>query len=252
MRLTKKRRTLLTAGALLILLCAFFGFLFVRQVIHLNKPSRSKYPVRGVDVSNYQGEIDWQVLSEGLDFAYIKATEGSLFVVDRFAFNYKQAKQTHLRIGAYHFFSFDSPGRSQAENFIAQVEPYDRMLPPVVDVEFYGGHLESHKPAEEVVPELTELLSTLEAHYGVKPVIYATGSAYRAYIDGRFDDYGVWIRNVYFTPDRDWTFWQWSGTGRLPGYSGEEKYIDLNVFNGTKEEFESYSLCIITNSGGDS
>ena len=86
--------------------------------ILLNHPSRTRYPVRGVDVSHYQGTIDWPVLAaQDLDFAYIKATEGSSHTDEKFAENWEAAKDTGLRIGAYHFFSFDSPGESQLKHF---------------------------------------------------------------------------------------------------------------------------------------
>lgn len=223
-----------------VLLLFIFTAMFYLKIIKFNTPSSEKYPVRGVDVSSYQGQIDWQTLSGGLDFAFIKATEGSSFTDERFSYNYRQAQKTGLRIGAYHFFSFDSSGKTQAENFINTVEKYDRMLPPVVDVEFYGKYRKEKKPPEEVTNELKALLDALEEHYGKKPIIYATGSAYSLYIEENFSDYDIWIRDVYFKPSGDWTFWQYSDTARLDGYNGEEKHIDLNVFNGTKEEFERY------------
>ena len=123
------------------------------------------------------------------------------------------------------------------------MEPFDGMLPPVVDVELYGSK-KLHPPArEEVTEQLTLLLKRLEEHYGMRPVLYATGSAYGRYLAGGYEGYDIWIRNVYFTPrlkdGRDWTFWQYTDRGQLDGYAGEEPYIDLNVFNGT-EEFAAY------------
>lgn len=236
----KKYRYRLIAAAAVIAAVSVLLLLFYKQKIKLNTPDEEEYPVRGIDVSSYQGSIDWQTLSEGLDFAFIKATEGSVHCDENFAFNYAEAQKTGLRVGAYHFFSFDSGGDSQAENFISNVEPYDGMLPPVVDVEFYGEYRSEPKSAEEVVPELTVFIEKIEEYYGVKPIIYATGSAYTMYIEENFPDNDIWLRSVYFNPDRDWTFWQYSSVGRLDGYNGEEKYIDLNVFNGSEEEFESY------------
>ena len=211
----------------------------------LNAPSQSRYPVRGVDVSAYQGDIDWQALArQGVSFAFIKATEGSGSQDPNFQQNWQQARQSGLRAGAYHFFSFDSGGETQAENFIRTVEPFDGMLPPVVDVELYGDR-KLYPPAREAVTEqLTLLLKRLEEHYGMRPVLYATGSAYGRYLAGEYEEYDIWIRNVYFTPSlkdgRDWTFWQYTDRGQLDGYAGEEPYIDLNVFNGTEEEFAAY------------
>ena len=132
-------------------------FLIYQQTISVTPLLAKKYEVRGVDVSHYQGDIDWQVLSDGLDFAYIKATEGSSYVDDSFEYNYKQARAERLRAGAYHFFSFDSSGAAQAANFIENVEPYEDMLPPVIDLEYYGKYFDSPKPAEEVLPELEDM-----------------------------------------------------------------------------------------------
>ena len=86
------------------------------------------------------------------------------------------------------------------------------------------------------------MLSLLEEHYHVKPVIYTTYSVYYKYIKGGFKEYRLWIRNVYFPPDwhmkGDWSFWQYTDTAVLQGYMGEEKYIDRNVYVGTAEEFQ--------------
>lgn len=214
-------------------------------IILFNNPSRKVYPVRGVDVSHYQGEIDWDVLSgENISFAYIKATEGSGYTDPCFYYNYENAGRTGLRVGAYHFFSFDSSGETQADNFINTVEKFDGMLPPVIDVEYYGAKEYSAADAGNIIAELRILADRLTEHYGVRPVIYATEDSYSDYIAGNFDDCDIWIRNVVTKPHisdgRTWTFWQYTNRGRLRGYSGSEKYIDINVFCGTAEEFKSY------------
>ena len=122
------------------------------------------------------------------------------------------------------------------------MEKKDNMLPPVVDFEFYGDKAKNPPDASETETELRVLLETLEEHYGMKPVIYATERTYGKYLSGKFDDYDIWIRNVYFKPlHGNWKFWQYSCTGELAGYNGKEKYVDLNVFKGSREEFESYA-----------
>ena len=119
---------------------------------------------------NIQGAIDWDTLcGEGISFAYIKATEGSSHVDPRFADNWMGARGRGLRVGAYHFFSFDSPGDAQAQNFIARLPAGEIDLPPVVDVELYGKYRRDPKPADEVWAELKKTLDALEAEYGVKP-----------------------------------------------------------------------------------
>lgn len=203
------------------------------------------YPVRGVDVSSYQGEIDWKTLSaQDISFVFIKATEGSTFVDDNFCHNYSEARMTGLRVGAYHFFSYDSEGSTQADNYIETVEKYEGMLPPVIDLEFYGDKGQNPPPQADVRRELDALIEKVTEYYGMKPIIYATEKSYSLYLDGAYEDCDIWIRNVFIPPSlsdgRDWTFWQYTDKGYLEGYQGEEKYIDLNVFCGTETAFQKY------------
>lgn len=243
----------LLAGALLFLLLdiILFGVLIYQRKIVINRPSKEEYPIRGVDVSYYQGEIDWQVLAgEDIAFAFIKATEGSRHIDTKFTENWEQAGKTGLKRGAYHFFSFESSGKAQAEHFISVVPKMEGDLPPVVDIEFYGDRFYNRPDAGETRAELQSFLDTLEAHYGVKPIIYATESSYSAYIRGVFGEYPLWIRNVYFSPNMGmpgkWTFWQYDSEAKLQGYSGEEEHIDLNVFYGSEKEWvrflEKYTI----------
>lgn len=222
-----------------------FGILVYQRKIIINHPSPEEYPIRGVDVSYYQGEIDWQVLAgENITFAFIKATEGSSHIDPKFAENWEQAGKTELKRGAYHFFSFESSGKAQAEHFISVVPKTAGDLAPVIDIEFYGDRFYNRPDVQKTREELQSLLDTLEAHYGVKPVIYATESSYSAYIRGSFDAYPLWIRNVYFSPNMGmpgkWTFWQYDSEAKLQGYSGEEEHIDLNVFYGAEDEWENF------------
>lgn len=243
-KLTLKR--ILIPIIALILAGVLLASLFWFGVLKFNYPSTKAYPVRGVDVSVYQGDVDWQVLAaQNVDFAFIKATEGSSFVDPNFETNYENAIKTDLRVGAYHFFSFDSGGDTQAQNFIDAVYPYDNMLPPVIDVEYYGDYLKAPPADQEAVRrELFVMLDALEAHYGIKPIIYATVESYQYLLSGYFDEYDLWIRSVYSKPPKEfedkWTFWQYTNRQRLDGYDGKEKYIDMNVFFGTREEFEKY------------
>lgn len=201
--------------------------------------NKTRFPVMGVDVSRYQGEINWNMLEEqNVSFAFIKATEGSGHIDELAGDNLKNAADTDILISAYHFFSFDSPGETQAENFISVVNADEINMPPVVDIEYYGDK-RSFKPSSEETEEiLFPLLERLEDYYGAKPIIYTTLSVYNKYIKENFSDYPIWIRNVYCEPDFiNWKFWQFTDKGELYGFNGEEKYIDLNVYNGTLDEF---------------
>lgn len=243
----KKRITIAAAAVCLLGLAALAAVLLIRSGVYLpNAAKAENYEVMGVDVSHYQGDIDWETLSgEGIDFAFIKASEGSTYVDPRYDYNAREAAKTGLKIGAYHFFSFDSPGGTQAENFISCVGSDDGMLPPTVDLEPYGKYRYRLPPKDEIKPELDSLLIALEEHYGKKPIIYTTSRAYKKYLAGGYEEYDIWIRSVFISPklpdSREWRFWQYSDRGSLQGYSGEERFIDLNVFNGSREEFESYA-----------
>ena len=230
--------------AVVLVFCVLAALIWNGKIVP-NRLFAARYPIKGVDVSAYQGIIDWETLSQqDISFVFIKATEGSSFVDRNFAYNYKEAQTTGLRVGAYHFFSYDSEGGTQAENFIRTVEPCGGMLPPVIDLEFYGDKRENPPLQADVRRELDIFIDIVSEYYGMKPIIYATEKSYSLYLDGAYEDYDIWIRNVFVPPGlsdgRDWTFWQYTDKGHLEGYQGDEEYIDINVFRGTKEEFENY------------
>lgn len=219
------------------------GIMILRKELKINPIFARKYEIHGVDVSHYQGTIDWQTLSQqGLDFAVIKATEGSTHIDDRFDENWQAAEQTHLYLGAYHFFSFDSEGDRQAASYIETVGSLDGKLAPVVDVEYYGTKKSNPPERAEVIKKLKDLLDTLEQHYQIKPIIYTTFTVYNDYIKGEFEGYPLWVRSIYCPPavlfGNKWSFWQYMDTAMLEGYVGDQKYIDVNVFNGTREDLE--------------
>lgn len=238
----KKRWKRITITAALLLVVT--GILILRKDIRINPALAGAYELRGVDVSHYQGTIDWETLAgQDLDFAFIKATEGSSYPDECFYENWKAAEETRLYIGAYHFFSFDSAGETQAQFFIETVGDLNGRLAPVIDVEYYADKESNPPDKAEVVRNLRELLRILEEYYGIKPIIYTTRTVYKAYIQGEFEDYPLWVRSVYCPPDviftKKWAFWQYTDRAVLEGYAGEEAYIDMNVFRGTQEELEA-------------
>lgn len=242
-----KKKRIYQILILVALMIAVICVLIINKQIRITPIFANKFEMTGVDVAHYQGTVDWEKLAgQDLDFAFIKATEGSSHVDECFGENWQKAGKTDLYIGAYHFFSFDSDGEMQAELYIDTVGDLAGKIAPAVDVEFYGDKESNPPPKDEVVRELGKMLEKLEEHYQGKPVIYTTYKVYHAYIKGEFDEYPLWIRNVYYQPlfiagDR-WTFWQYTDTAVLDGYQGTEKYIDLNVFRGTREELEKLTV----------
>lgn len=240
----KLKKRYIVAGVIAVSLTAFVTLVLMtkNKIIQPNNLIGPLYEIQGVDVSNYQGDIDWQKMEDtGIDFAYIKATEGSSHVDASFEENWAEAQDTDIYIGAYHFFSFESSGLTQADHYISTVGNLDGKLLPVIDVEWYANNMGS-VDVESARVELAMMLDMLETEYERKPVIYTTYSAYGTIIKGYFDDYDLWIRNVYYTPVLDmnnvgWKYWQYSDRGKFDAYTGTEKYIDLNIFRGSKEEF---------------
>ena len=207
------------------------------RTVFINEWFITDNTIRGVDISNHQADVDMKTLAaQGISFVYMKATEGSTYTDSYFAANWQNAKDAGLARGAYHFFSFDSTGAEQAQAFIKTVgESLHGDLIPVIDVELHGKYEENPPSKETVVSELKIMSDALEAQYGAKPMIYAQRDLYDLYLKGNFDENPRWVRSIYF-PARwengdNWLIWQYKDRGELQGYSGGEKYIDLDVLN---------------------
>ena len=196
----------------------------------------SRDDVVGADISEYQAEVDMETLAgQNIDFIYIKATEGSSYTDSRFDENWENAEAAGIPAGAYHFFSFDSPGKLQAENYVSTVGSLAGKLIPAVDVEYYADKRKDPPEPEKVAEELQAFLDALEEEYHVKPMIYCPKEIYEKYIRKSFSGYPRWIRSVYypaaFEAGDNWILWQYCDTGELDGYWGGEHYIDLDVLS---------------------
>lgn len=260
-RRTKRRKKKRNSGLkriavlLAVLIVLIGGYIIVQGIASFIDEVKyeyagERYPVKGVDVSSYQKDVDWKGLeNEGISFAFIKATEGTTIVDDRFKENWKEAHRTKMEVGAYHFLSYDTDGNAQADNFINTVNRKWGMLPPVVDVEFYGKYEKNNPSRAKVYEILDPVLNKLENKYGHKPIIYTNTYIYNTYISEVYDDYPVWISNPEdpqyisetLTDGREWTFCQYTFHGRSEYVADGEKYVDMNVFNGTKRELKKYN-----------
>ena len=232
-------RTIAISGFVLLFAAVLLVF-FDEGYIRFNYPDEDKYPVRGIDISHHQTDIDWGLLERArLDFVFIKATEGGDHKDSKFGEYWKRAGELGLARGAYHFFTFCKPGREQAENYIGTVPAGEGLLPPVIDIE-YGGNCSARPSREEILREIDEFSDIVERRYGSRPLIYATKKSYEDFISDELPSYLIWIRDIYRTPrrpdGREWSFWQYTNRGRLWGIKG---FVDLNVFHGTRGEFSA-------------
>lgn len=196
--------------------------------------------VQGVDVSHHQGAIDWRALSQdGVRFAYIKATEGGDHVDARFAVNWRSAADAGIPRGAYHFFTLCRPADEQAANFIATVPLTPGMLAPAVDLEHMGPCRRTAAMAD-VPAEARRFLDIVEAHYGVRPILYVTREFHDAHLSELRGE-RFWVRSLYSQPDfreRDWVIWQHNNRGTKRGVTGP---IDLNAFRGDEAAFAAFT-----------
>jgi lysozyme len=212
--------------------------------INFGKQSPRHLPVHGVDVSRWQGDIDWPRLrAHGANFAYIKATDGGDHLDPMFKKNWRAADEAGLRRGAYHFFYWCRTGGEQADWFIRNVPKVANALPPVIDVEWNGESRCRKRPSRErVLEKMQVFMDKLEAHYGQRPVIYTAPDFYEDNLQGAFPNHHFWLRAVAqhprkVYPGRKWVFWQYSGSGLSKGVSGR---IDLNVFNGSEGDWHDW------------
>ena len=207
--------------------------------------SPATYPVHGTDVARFQGRIYWdRAAAAGLRFAWIKATEGGDRVDPEFQANWSGAAKAGLVRGAYHFYYWCRPAAEQAAWFIANVPRARGALPPVLDMEWTPFSLTCtiRPPAEVVRREAKIFLDMLERHYGTRPVIYSTPDFFERNGMDQLGAYDFWLRSTANHPSRTypghrWTFWQYTGTGLVPGFYTD---VDLNAFNGTRAEFDRW------------
>ena len=203
------------------------------------------FPVHGIDVSKWQGNIDWPtVRGAGIAFAFIKATEGGDLLDEAFMGNWRDSRSARIPRGAYHFYYFCTPARRQARWFIRNVPRERDTLPHVLDVEWNhtSPTCRLRPPADTVRREMEIFLDMLERRYGTRPIIYTTVDFHRDNLAGHMDGETFWLRSVkahprVTYPGRDWAFWQYTGTGLVPGIDGE---TDINVFAGGRDRWRDW------------
>lgn len=200
-----------------------------------NIPIPDQYSIHGIDVSSYQGKIDWQKVKNmnedgvHISFAFIKATEGILLVDPYFQRNWREAPKAGVLCGAYHFFRPQFSGKWQARFFLQTVRIEKGDLPMVVDIEQLD-----HVTPVKMRAELKEFLLQIQAKTGAKPIIYSGLTFYQDYLEGYFDDYTLWIAHYYhpelvISKNTNWKFWQHSDKAKVNGIN---HVVDFNIFRG--------------------
>jgi lysozyme len=208
-------------------------------------PKPYRYPVSGIDLSRFQTAVDWQEAhANGVNFAYVKATEGGDGLDPMFKEHWRGARRAGVAVGAYHFFYHCRPAIEQANWFIANVPRTAGALPPVLDLEWTptSPTCRIRRDGATIRSEARIFLNALEQHYGQRPIIYTTVDFYRENDLSTMGGTEFWLRSVAANPKdvyagQTWRFWQYTSTGIVPGAAGN---VDVNVFNGSKSEWASW------------
>lgn len=200
--------------------------------IHENLAISQSPHIFGIDISHYQGRIDWTELRKTehpLKYIFIRATMGTNGKDAYFKYNWKHAQEHHFLRGAYHYYRPNENSTKQFDNFKKTVKISPGDLPPVLDVEVYSKY-----GAENLRRGVLNWLRLCEEHYGIKPIVYAGSDFYNTLLRGHLDDYIIWIAD-YTPPHRrlnhiPWNFHQFTERVRIKGIATP---VDGNRFNGS-------------------
>jgi lysozyme len=199
--------------------------------------------VTGIDVSKWQGQIDWNAAAgSGIDFAIARVSHGTTYIDEWFDANWQGIAAQGLVRGVYQYYAPDEDPIAQADilvNAVGSLGPMD--LPPVLDVETDGGV----DPAG-IAAGMHLWLDHVEQKLGKRPIIYTGKYFWQDYVDtAEFVDYPLWIPNYSATcpnlPTGAWTDWlmfQYTDSGSTPGVDGN---VDTNLFNGSKEDLLAFA-----------
>ena len=203
-----------------------------------NFPHKKSYPINGIDVSHHQGEIRWdKVGKQNIQFAFIKASEGTSFTDRSMDRNVKGCEKENIKYGFYHYFRFCRKGKKQAEHFISTISGQNWSLPPVIDVEFDGNCMDSIGQNE--IKEIKSFINYADSVLGTSCIVYTNKHFFKRHLKKEALDQPVWIAELSkkMKFKNPWKFWQYNHKGKVPGIRG---HVDLNVFNGNQEQWQAF------------
>lgn len=203
------------------------------------------YRVHGIDVARYQKGIDWATArANGVNFAFIKATEGGDRVDEMFHDHWRGAGRAGVRRGAYHFFYHCRPAAEQARWFIRHVPKTPGALPPVLDMEWtpFSPTCTIRRDGATIREEARIFIQMLTRHYGQKPILYTSIDFFEDNQMWKVTGADFWLRAVAKHPQdlydgHHWLFWQYTSTGLIPGIPGQ---VDINVYEGSPAQWQGW------------
>jgi lysozyme len=201
------------------------------------------FPIQGIDVSRWQGEVDFRKVAEaGIAFCFCKATEGLEHVDPKFTANWPAIAAAGLIRGAYHYGWPGADATGQADFVFDTVKPTTGDLPIVLDLEKDDG-----LPPAAVRTWTEVFVKRLRERLGAPPIIY-TGFYFWRDEAGDGDALGcpLWLPAYVDDPARfvpkawaHWSFWQYTSKGSVPGIKGN---VDRDAWHGDRAALEALQL----------
>ena len=185
----------------------------------------SSEQLHGIDVSHYQGRINWDEVAKdpNVNYVYLKATEGVNTTDDTYRYNFRECKRVGLKVGSYLFFRPRLSAKAQFQHFMSMVDTKSQDLLPVIDAEVIKG-----VSVRAFQTRLLELCQLFEKEYGKKPIIYTGRNFYNKYIYGntRLSTYKYFIASYTFEEpllngDKEYVMRQYTATGSVKGIRGD-------------------------------
>ena len=201
----------------------------VRNIAVEWAPPRDQYPVQGISVDAGNGEITWHVVgATGVDFAYIRATNGAEARDPRFIENIAGARAAGIRYGAIHDYNMCRLANEQAAMFVTTVPRDDNILPPAVRLAYDNG-CDDRPGRPLILSELNTFLNQIEGHSGKPAIIILSKQFEEEYSISSGINRTFWLEENFFPPDyaaRPWVMWRASDMRRIDGVDGP---VDWNV-----------------------
>ena len=189
----------------------------------------------GSNTKNSVGRVDYPV-----SFCYMKTTQGTSLRNPYYRKDARDARKVGIHVGAYHFMSTAS-GLAQAKWFLRQSPILKTDLPPMLDVELTKGQISRMGGPAAMFREMLAWLHFVERYTNKRPILYLGQRFVNSYMPDaprQILNYQVWIaRYSEFRPYVKLLYWQLTPYGRVQGIRGD---VDINVFNGSIEQFRHY------------
>ena len=192
--------------------------------------------VTGIDVSYYQGQIDWpQVKASGIEFAFVRlgyrsADDGSLHIDETAQRNLTQAKEAGLLVGAYFFSQAVTPveASQEAEFALEILADYELDLPLAYDWEIVDQGARTQGMTKENLMACVDVFCTKVEAAGYDSLVYFNRDISRRLLDLDRLHREIWFAMYDSYPDlpQKPRYWQYTDEGKVPGIQGN---VDLNL-----------------------